>query len=102
MPLREKTMKHKDLVAALSEKSGMKAQQIESMIDDTVATMAKVLEGNDTIMISGFGSFDLRKKEGRISYNPTTKQRIMTAPKLVCGFKPSDILKDSIQKDNNE
>lgn len=94
-------MKHKDLVAALSEKSGMKAQQIESMIDDTVSAMAKVLEGNDSIMISGFGTFDLRKKDGRISYNPTTKQRIMTAPKLVCGFKPSDILKDLIQKDNN-
>ena len=49
-------MKHKDLVAALSEKTGMKAQQIESMIDDTVATMAKVLEGNDTIMISGLAA----------------------------------------------
>jgi len=48
--------------------------------------------------IQGFGAFEVRKKEERISVNPVTKQRMLVPPKLTLAFKPSSTLKERIKK----
>jgi DNA-binding protein HU-beta len=60
-------------------------------------SMTQELQNGKSIVIQGFGSFEVKKKMERISVNPTTKQRMLIPPKLVISYKPSVSLKEKIK-----
>ena len=59
--------------------------------------MTQELEEGNVIAIQGFGSFEVKKKEERISINPASKQRMLVPPKLVLSYRPSNTLKDKFK-----
>lgn len=91
-------MTNKDFLKALSERNDISAKEAQSLVDALTETMADSLDDGDTITIQGFGNFEVKKKLERIIVNPTTKQRQLIPPKLAIAFKPSNVLKDKINK----
>lgn len=91
-------MTNKDFIKALSERNDISAKEAQSLVDALTETMADTLDDGDTITIQGFGNFEVKKKLERIIVNPTTKQRQLIPPKLAVAFKPSNVLKDKINK----
>lgn len=91
-------MTNKDFIKALSERNDISAKEAQSLVDALTETMADTLDDGDTITIQGFGNFEVKKKLERIIVNPTTKQRQLIPPKLAIAFKPSNVLKDKINK----
>jgi DNA-binding protein HU-beta len=59
--------------------------------------MTQELQDGNSLLITDFGTFDVKKKMERISVNPTTKQRLLIPPKLVLSFRPSASLKEKIK-----
>jgi DNA-binding protein HU-beta len=57
-------------------------------------SMTQELQNGKSIVIQGFGSFEVKKKMERISVNPTTGKRYLIPPKLVLAFKQSNVLKE--------
>ena len=57
---------------------------------------ARVLERGETVKLSSFGSFVVRKKGQRIGRNPKTGKEVPISPRRVMVFKPSAILKQRI------
>jgi DNA-binding protein HU-beta len=55
-----------------------------------------MLDGN-TITFHGFGSFELKRKEERLSVHPATGARTMIPPKQVVNFKQSTTLKSKLK-----
>lgn len=51
----------------------------------------------DTVNITGFGSFEPRKRMERVAVQPSTGTRLLLPPKLLLGFRPSAILKQRIK-----
>lgn len=51
----------------------------------------------DVIMVSGFGTFETRKRLERVLISPATGQRMLVPPKIVVNFKLSNTLKAKIQ-----
>ena len=49
--------------------------------------------------LSSFGSFVVRKKGQRVGRNPKTGKEVPISPRRVMVFKPSAILKQSINSD---
>ena len=90
-------MNKKEFISALSQKMGISAKDATSQIASVVDTMTRELQDGNSVLIPGFGTFDVKKKMERISVNPTTKQRMLIPPKLVLGFKPCVALKDKIK-----
>lgn len=54
------------------------------------------LERGETVKLSSFGSFMVRKKGQRIGRNPKTGTEVPISPRRVMVFKPSAILKQRI------
>jgi len=92
-----KFMNHKELIADLGDKMGISKQEVSNLLDATIDTIYEELGGGKTIGIQGFGNFEVRKKEERLSVHPATQVRTLVPPKLVVNFKQSAILKDKLK-----
>ncbi len=91
-------MNNKEFIAELSEKTGYSSQRTAQLVATLVDEVGTQLEEEKTIQLSGFGSFEVKKKLERVVVNPITKQRMLIPPKIVVSFKPNNILKDKINQ----
>ena len=69
-----------------------KADIVETVFD----TIKVTLERGEKIKISGFGNFVVRDKNSRTGRNPQTGQEITITARRVLTFKPSQVLKNSL------
>lgn len=87
-------MNTKEVISELKKRLSMDEKTIEMLLTATVDSIKdELIEGN-SVAVQGFGTFEVRKKEERISVNPSTKQRMLVPPKLSVAYKPSVTLKD--------
>lgn len=93
-------MNTKELITELKNRLNLEEDKAEMLFDSTVKAIEKELLSNNPVNIQGFGMFEVRKKEERISVNPVTKQRMLVPPKLTLAFKPSSTLKERVKKSN--
>jgi integration host factor subunit alpha len=70
------------------------AELVESVLDGIVDSLVK----GETVKISSFGSFQVRKKGGRIGRNPKTGDEVPILPRRVLIFRASHVLKDRINR----
>ena len=54
--------------------------------------------GGTAVKLSSFGSFGIRQKGQRIGRNPKTGEEVPITPRRVLVFRPSNIMKDRINK----
>ncbi len=87
-------MNNKEFISELSKQTSLSASAVGKLTNDLVKILESHFEHNDAVNISGFGAFEVKKKMERISVNPTTGKRYLIPPKLVLGFKQSNVLKD--------
>lgn len=67
------------------------------MVNTLVAEITEHLCEEDSIAIPNFGTFEIKKRLERVLVSPTTGQRMLVPPKMVVGFKQSNVLKNKIQ-----
>jgi integration host factor subunit alpha len=79
-----------DNLGALSKKES--AEIVEMVFETIKLTLAQ----GEKIKVSGFGNFVVREKKARIGRNPQTGIEIRISPRRVLTFKPSQVLKNSI------
>lgn len=91
-------MKYKELLKAIATESGLETAAVQAMTQDLVQSMTEILANGDSINIHGFGSFEVKKKDERLSVHPQTKQRVMIPPKLVPVFRPGINLKTKFKE----
>jgi integration host factor subunit alpha len=59
--------------------------------------MKETFVEGESIKISGFGTFNIRKKSSRKGRNPKTGTEIEITPRKVVTFRPSNQLKEVIE-----
>ena len=87
-------MSNKEVIAALSRELKYTTKETTVYVNALVQEMGAQLEDGNQLSISGFGSFDVRKKLERVLINPSTKQRMLVPPKMSISFKPAPSLKE--------
>lgn len=92
-------MNNKEFITALSKQTNQSVGDITQMVNDTLRILEAHFQQDDAVNISSFGTFEVKKKMERISVNPTTGKRYLVPPKLVLGFKQSNVLKDKFNVD---
>ena len=70
------------------------AQLVESILDEIARSLAR----GDTVKLSSFGSFAVRKKRPRVGRNPKTGEEVPIDARRVLVFRPSHVLKGRINK----
>jgi DNA-binding protein HU-beta len=85
-------MKHKDLVDDMAAGLNLPVDEV-SLLDDTVSVLNQLIADGKTIGVQSFGSFEVKKKEERLSVHPVTKIKTLVPPKLAVAFKQSNLFK---------
>ena len=85
-----------DLVETIYEKIGFSRKESAEIVDLVFDLMKETLEGGEKIKISGFGNFIVRQKRSRKGRNPQTGKEIQISARRVLTFKPSQILRKSL------
>lgn len=91
-------MTNKELIAELAKRLDWTQVQTAKVLDDAVSVISKTLSGNNTVNIQGFGLFEAKKRQERVSVNPVTKQRFLVPPKITPVFKPASVVKEKLKK----
>lgn len=90
-------MNNKEFIAELSARLGYSVKDTTNVVSSTVSVISEQLQEGNSLIVQGFGTFDVKKKMERISVNPATKQRMLVPPKLVINFRPSNVIKDKFK-----
>lgn len=90
-------MNNKQFLTELSDRCQMSAEQTALQARNLIAVMENLWQDGDSVSLSGFGVLEVKKKNERISVNPTTGVRMLVPPKLVLTYKPSSLLKEKLK-----
>ncbi|GAQ94959.1 integration host factor subunit alpha [Thermodesulfovibrio aggregans] len=87
-----------DLINFIFERVGLPKTEIQKIVETVFDTIKEALKEEEVVKISGFGVFTVRRKGSRIGRNPKTMQTVEIKPRKVVTFRPSEQLKQRIQK----
>jgi integration host factor subunit alpha len=96
LTLAGKTITRADLSEAVYQKVGLSRTESAALVELVLQEVTDCLERGETVKLSSFGSFVVRKKGQRIGRNPKTGKEVPISPRRVMVFKPSAILKQRI------
>lgn len=87
-----------EIIEEIYEKVGFSKKESAEIVELVFDTMKTTLEKGEKIKISGFGNFVVRQKRPRIGRNPQTGEEIEISARRVLTFRPSQVLKASLNK----
>jgi integration host factor subunit alpha len=85
-----------DLYHAIYQKIGLSRTQSATLVELVLKEITDCLERGETVKLSSFGLFVVRKKGQRMGRNPKTGEEAPISPRRVVVFKPSEVLKQRI------
>lgn len=91
-------MTHKELIAELSKRLSWTQSQTSKLLEEAVGLINTNLANSNSINIQGFGQFETKRKQERVSVNPATKQRFLVPPKITPAFRPGQVVKEKLKK----
>lgn len=89
-------MNNKELISSIATKMNISKSETHELLDNFLECCVEQLKENNSVGFQSFGTFEVVKREERISVHPSTKERSLIPPKLVLNFKQSLILKEKI------
>src|SRR5882757_3753838 len=87
-----------DLWAAVCKKVGLSRSEAATLLELVLKEITDHLEQGETVKLSSFGSFVVRKKGPRMGRNPKTGEEMPIPPRRVLVFKPSAVLRQRLAR----
>jgi len=92
------TITRSDLSEAVYQAVGLSRNDSGMLVESVIEEICASLERGENVKLSSFGSFLVREKQGRIGRNPKTGEAVPIEPRKVLVFRPSNILKEAINR----
>jgi integration host factor subunit alpha len=92
----EKTITRAHLGEAVYHEVGLSRNESAQLVESVIDEICDALVVGDTVKISSFGSFTVRKKGERTGRNPKTGEEVPILPRKVLVFRASNNLKDRL------
>ena len=89
-------MDSKLLVETVADHLGRKTEAV-SLKPSGIRKFFDIVSEMDDVVIPAFGTFEPRKRNERVMVHPSTKRRMLIPPKVVLGFKVSNVLKSKLK-----
>ncbi|HEX7028196.1 MAG TPA: HU family DNA-binding protein [Gammaproteobacteria bacterium] len=89
-------MKKTEFIDALSESANLSKADASRALDAMVDIVTDALKKGDQVVLTGFGTFLVRKREARSGRNPRTGEVIQIDASNVPAFKAGKALKDAV------
>src|ERR1700743_3866397 len=93
-----KTLTRADLSAAVYKQIGLSLQECNALVDSVIEEICSDLEQGDSVKLSSFGTFNLRRKKQRMGRNPKTGVEVPITSRTVLSFNASNLLKAKVNE----
>ncbi len=87
-----------DLVDIIFGKVGLSKIESQNIIEMIFDTVKQTLVEGESVKVSGFGTFNVKKKNARRGRNPKTGDELQITPRRVITFRASNHFKQLIEK----
>ena len=89
-------MNKTEFIKAVAEKSGLSKKDAAAVINAALETITNTIK-EDTVSLSGFGTFGCKRREAREGKNPRTGELVTISAAVVPYFKASKALKEAVK-----
>jgi len=84
-----KTLTKADIVTAIYEKSDRTRADVKDVVEKLLRLMKHAMKKDNSLLISGFGKFEVYDKQARKGRNPMTGGSLTLPPRRVVVFRVS-------------
>ncbi len=89
-------MTKNELIEAVAQASGLNKKDSDVAVNAVLETIATALEQNEKVVLTGFGTFEVRERKARTGRNPATKEEIQIPASKAPVFKAGKSLKSRV------
>ena len=90
-------MNKKELIAVIAEEAALTKKDSEAFVNAFTAAVGAELKTGGQIQLTGFGTFEVLKRNARTGINPQTGKKIKIKATKVPKFKAGKGLKDAVK-----
>lgn len=90
-------MLKKDLIDRVASDAGLTKKQAGAALDSVLEAITGALKKGDSVLLTGFGKFEVRTRAARTGINPKTLAKIQLPATKVPAFKPGKALKSAVK-----
>lgn len=94
----KKTITKADLVDQVAAATGLKKKDVKAAVDAFLGKVEEALSAGNKVQLTGFGTFEVRKRKARTGVKPGTKEKIKIPATQYPAFKPGKALKEQVKK----
>ena len=91
-------MNKTQFISAVQAKAGVDAKTADAAVNAVISVIEASLKKGEKVQITGFGTFDVRKRAARTGKNPRTGEAVKIKATKAPTFKPGQTLKDAVNK----
>ena len=90
-------MNKSELIELVSDKVGYTKKATEEVVNALFDTISDTLETGEKVVISGFGTFEIRSRVARTGRDPRTGEDIDIPQQKTPAFKSGKVLKNMVR-----
>lgn len=91
-------MNKSEFITRLSENAGMTKKATEKYLDAVFDTIIEVLNAGEQVQLTGFGTFEAKKRPSHIVQHPKTGLCFLTDETIQPVFRPGKTFRDKLNK----
>ena len=91
-------MTKSELIALYARARGRKRKEAEADLNFILDTISDCLAENEKVVLTGFGTFEVRNHKAKRCLNPRSHEPIMLPAGKVPGFRSGKGLKDAVNQ----
>lgn len=84
------------LIEQMAKMSKTPKATCKKILESFIKSIATTLKGGKSVVLTGFGSFNVIKRKSRVGINPATGKKMQIPAKRVAKFKPGKALRDMV------
>ena len=88
-----KTVTRNELYDTVHRKVGLSLRESADLTESVLKEISDCIVRGETVKLSGFGTFTVRKKDQRVGRNPKTGVEVIIKPRRDLAFKASPLMK---------
>lgn len=89
-------MKKTEFIDVLAQKTNLSKADATRAVEGVIDIVTDTLQKGDQVVLTGFGTFLVRKREARSGRNPRTGEVIQIDASNIPAFKAGKALKDAV------
>lgn len=86
-----------DFIAAVADKAGITKTEAQKAVNAVLDVITDALKATDRVVLTGFGTFEVREAKERMGVNPRTKDKVKIPATKRPAFSAGAELKKAIK-----